>query len=163
MSAGRRCSRGAEDLSQVRRENAKKLFPTPRVYEFHPPMHARMQCTHSRGCQWRVKTMSDRLGNNFVGIAPPEYIRDVLCAQASDPTRPPREPRSARRFWGRSGCCSRRNCEMKSFAGTQALVRVMHREQCWRVQRSGWCLRRSTHGATALFTGNGPDSGCDRR
>jgi hypothetical protein len=53
--------------------------------------------------------MSDRLGNNFVGIAPPEYIRDVLCAQASDPTRPPREPRSARRFWGRSGCCSRRN------------------------------------------------------
>ena len=76
-----------------------KPFPHPGVYVFYPPMHAYVVRVHRGGYWCAIKTISDVWGNGFVGIAPPEYIRDVRCAQAPDPTRPPREPRSARRFW----------------------------------------------------------------
>ena len=103
--------------------NTKKPFPHPGVYVFYPPMHAYVVRVHRGGYWCAIKTISDVWGNGFVGIAPPEYIRDVLCAQAPDPTRPPREPRSARRFCGVDLAVARaETCVMKSFAGTQALV-----------------------------------------
>ena len=114
--------------------NAKKMFPHPRVYVFCPPMHAYVVRVHRGGYWCAIKTSSDVWGNNFVGIAPPEYIRDVPCAQAPDPTRPPREPRSARRFWGRSGCCSRRNLRNEELLPERRL-----RLTCARASHAGAC------------------------
>ena len=52
---------------------------------------------------------------------------------------------------------AQKTCEMKRFAGTQAVFERAAREQCWGMPCSGWCLRRSMYGAKDLFPGNGPD------
>ena len=71
---------------KTRMGNANKLFPTPRVYLFYPPMRAYVVRVHRGGCRWAMKMMSDRLGNNFVGIAPPEYIKRVTYHARRHPT-----------------------------------------------------------------------------
>ena len=145
-------------LGQNTHGERKKKFPHPRVYVFCPRPCMRTWCACIAVATGALSRRAQMCGGTILLESPRQSTLETYHARRHPTPRGHRASLGARAGSGVDLAVARaETCEMKSFAGTQALVRVMHREQCWRVQRSGWCLRRSTHGATALFTGNGPD------
>ena len=123
---------------KTRMGNANKLFPTPRVYLFYPPMRAYIVRVHRSGCRWAMKTSSDGGGKQFQSNRRRKLpLQGVPQHPACGLTRPQRaslgaRARSAEAIWL---LLASQKLQMKCFVPEPGLLfeRAPSREPCWRV------------------------------